>query len=420
MDYIKLIARVTDRDPGQEAARCDNCGADGLYYCDQAALAGNTEPDVAPVKEMSRNADLPIWVCSNIRRFEDVKKLIYAGADCVVADLAGCSTDAVSEACERFGATKVGLMADTGDKKEVETLLRDAIEKTGAGQIFLRGEASDPQCARTADYLKESLHLPVCLITDRKDPDSLAAAAAMSMPDALIIDGDGESDFMEIKQLLSKRSIPVNTLTSALPFDAFKKGSDGLVPCIAQDFRTGQVLMLAYMSKESYEKTIETGRMTYYSRSRQELWTKGETSGHYQYVRSMDIDCDKDTILAKVSQIGAACHTGNRTCFFTSLMQRDTSAHNPLEVFEDVFATILDRRDHPREGSYTNYLFDKGVDKILKKVGEEATEIVIAAKNPDSDELKYEICDFLYHMMVLMAERDVTWKDITDELAQRH
>ena len=178
--------------------------------------------------------------------------------------------------------------------------------------------------------------------------------------------------------------------------------------------------MVANMNEEAYHKTIETGKMTYWSRSRQELWKKGDTSGHYQYVKSLDIDCDKDTILAKVAQIGAACHTGNESCFFTNLVSKNYEDVNPMTIFDQVMETILERKEHPKEGSYTNYLFDKGIDKILKKVGEEATEIVIAAKNPDSDELKYEICDFLYHMMVLMAERDVNWKEITKELASRH
>lgn len=159
--------------------------------------------------------------------------------------------------------------------------------------------------------------------------------------------------------------------------------------------------------------------MTYFSRSRQELWTKGMTSGHIQYVKSLTADCDYDTILAKVSQVGAACHTGNPTCFFNEIVKKEYVEKNPLKVLEDVYEIILDRKAHPKEGSYTNYLFDKGIDKILKKVGEEATEIVIAAKNPDPEEVKYEISDFLYHMMVLMAERGVTWEDITQELSQR-
>ena len=131
------------------------------------------------------------------------------------------------------------------------------------------------------------------------------------------------------------------------------------------------------------------------------------------------MDCDNDTLLAKVHQIGAACHTGNRSCFYRTILKKEYDETNPLKVFEDVYGVIEDRKIHPKEGSYTNYLFDKGIDKILKKVGEEATEIIIAAKNPDPEEIKYEISDFLYHVMVLMAERGVTWEDITKELARR-
>lgn len=177
--------------------------------------------------------------------------------------------------------------------------------------------------------------------------------------------------------------------------------------------------MLAYMNRQSFEQTLKTGKMTYYSRSRRELWLKGETSGHYQYVKALSLDCDNDTILAKVKQVGAACHTGARSCFFKTLVQKEYRDTNPLKVFEDVFAVILDRKEHPKEGSYTNYLFDKGLDKILKKIGEEATEIVIAAKNPNPEEIKYEISDFLYHMMVLMADRGINWEEIMEELANR-
>ena len=135
----------------------------------------------------------------------------------------------------------------------------------------------------------------------------------------------------------------------------------------------------------------------------------------------MYLDCDSDTLLCKVIQIGAACHTGNKSCFFNELYSKDVrNEHNPIKVFEEVFDVIKDRKVNPKEGSYTNYLFDKGIDKILKKCGEEATEIVIAAKNPDPQETVYEMSDFLYHMMVLMAEKKISWTDLTRELANRH
>ena len=222
---------------------------------------------------------------------------------------------------------------------------------------------------------------------------------------------------MELKQQLKKNGIAVDTFESAVAWEDFKLNSDGLIPVIVQDYRTSEVLMMAYMNQEAFEATLHSGLMTYFSRSRQSLWLKGETSGHYQYVKSLSLDCDNDTLLAKVNQIGAACHTGARSCFFQTLVKKEYQETNPLKVFEDVFAIILDRKENPKEGSYTNYLFDKGIDKILKKLGEEATEIVIAAKNPDPEEVKYEISDFLYHMMVLMADKGVTWEDITRELA---
>lgn len=211
----------------------------------------------------------------------------------------------------------------------------------------------------------------------------------------------------------------MTSFESMMEFSQFKTNEQGLIPVIVQHYKSQEVLMLAYMNQEAFDHTIKTGKMTYYSRSRQCLWTKGETSGHYQYVKSLTIDCDLDTLLAKVDQVGAACHTGNPTCFFQPLAGNDFDETNPLKVFESVYDTIVDRKEHPKEGSYTNYLFEKGIDKILKKVGEEATEIVIAAKNPNPEEVKYEVSDFLYHVMVLMVERGITWEDIIRELADR-
>ena len=173
------------------------------------------------------------------------------------------------------------------------------------------------------------------------------------------------------------------------------------------------------MNREAFDETVRTGVMTYWSRSRQELWVKGLTSGHFQYLKEMRIDCDNDTVLVKVAQIGAACHTGNRSCFYRTVLKKEYADRNPMKIFESVYDVIEDRRVHPKEGSYTNYLFEKGIDKILKKCGEEAAEIIIAAKNPNPEEIKYEIADFLYHVMVLMSERGITWEDVSQELANR-
>lgn len=224
---------------------------------------------------------------------------------------------------------------------------------------------------------------------------------------------------MAVKHQLEDLGYKANLTKCSIDFKELKTNENGLIPVVVQDYQTNDVLMLAYMNEEAFNATISTGRMTYFSRSRNELWEKGLTSGHFQYLKSLEIDCDNDTLLAKVYQVGAACHTNNRSCFYRNIYKKDYKENNPHKVFEDVYNVILDRKEHPKEGSYTNYLFDKGIDKILKKVGEECTEIVIAAKNPNPEEIKYEISDFLYHVMVLMAERGVTWEDVTTELSRR-
>lgn len=455
MDYIKLIAQISsddDKEQVQETARYyDNSGADELYYYDGQSFKEGKEEDIKTMQTICRSADIPFNVCAKVKRFEDIKKMIYAGAKRVFVKTEGQENlDAVKEASERFGADRIYLYlemdalaaasakedaaeagADPAEQPENGTLslpercllrARKAVEEEGFGGIVLAGDFMENVYVQTADFLKVKLNVPVFIIAETGDEAAAADLLKMSMAEGMIFACAPERrlDFMAVKQYLKAQKLPVNTFESAISFEDFKLNSDGMIPVITQDYKTGEVLMLAYMTKESFEKTIATGKMTYFSRSRQELWTKGDTSGHYQYVKSLTLDCDNDTILAKVAQIGAACHTGSRTCFFKELVRKEYDDRNPLAVFEDVFATILDRKEHPKEGSYTNYLFDKGIDKILKKVGEEATEIVIASKNPDAEELKYEICDFLYHMMVLMADRGVTWKEITDELAQRH
>ncbi|BCB05627.1 bifunctional phosphoribosyl-AMP cyclohydrolase/phosphoribosyl-ATP diphosphatase HisIE [Bacillus sp. KH172YL63] len=192
----------------------------------------------------------------------------------------------------------------------------------------------------------------------------------------------------------------------------------GLVPAIVQDAATKEVLTLAYMNEESLKKTVESGETWFYSRSRQALWHKGETSGNTQTVKSITWDCDKDALLVMVDKKGPACHTGEESCFHEGVYGTvGSSSANILLTLEKL---IEERELEMPEGAYTTYLFEKGVDKILKKVGEEATEVVIAAKNRDSEELKWEIADLLYHVLVLMREQKLPLDDVLDVLVERH
>lgn len=194
-----------------------------------------------------------------------------------------------------------------------------------------------------------------------------------------------------------------------------KYNEKGLIPAIVTDARTGKVLMLAYMNRESLEISIKEERTCFYSRSRQELWRKGETSGNVQSVVSIATDCDLDTLLVSVVPAGPACHTGNESCFFNPIYEGSA----PFTI-EGLMELIKGRKTDKKEGSYTTYLFEKGRDKILKKVGEEATEVIIAGKADDKAETIYELADLMYHAMVLMADMDISVDDILKELASRH
>ena len=342
-EKVRATATAEWQDAMETAARLRN---DGVGYMILKNISeGDAENDLAihTAKHMIQASDMPAAICGNIRRFEDIKKYIYAGAIFVFCDEASeQEMEAYKEGVARFGEERVKV-------------------------------------------------------------------APVSKIDAAVANGED----------LNTIGLPAYEITVNASWDECKLNEQGMLPVVTQDYRTNEVLMVAYMDREAFEKTISTGIMTYYSRSRKELWVKGLTSGNFQYVKSLYLDCDKDTLLAKVYPVGPACHTGAVSCFFNKVLEKPSVAVDPNHVLADVMAIIQDRKANPKEGSYTNYLFDKGIDKILKKVGEEATEIVIAAKNPDPEEIKYEIADFLYHALVLMAEKGVSLEDIMIELANR-
>lgn len=212
--------------------------------------------------------------------------------------------------------------------------------------------------------------------------------------------------------------------------DQITYDAQGLVPAIVQDAVSKEVLMLAYMNSESLQRTIQTGDTWFWSRSRGELWNKGATSGHTQKVKSLRYDCDADTLLVLVEQVGPACHNGTYTCFTANIPLGDegsvqvaapaATAGDRFAILGELEAVIASRDAERPEGAYTTYLFEKGVDKILKKVGEETAEVIIAAKNKDNDELRYEASDLIFHLMVLLRNNKLPLDDIMKELANRH
>ncbi len=398
--------RVLSEDPETFCQNLSVKGADAIILFDLSDGDDEHEQSLLMIRKITRSMDTPVYGAGAIERLEDVKKLLYAGCRKVALNMAKRSNiELIEEAGKRFSPEKIYVCADS--LEQILDNLKIIKENTSAaillGKLFV-------------DSFSEVPVIPVI-------NEETSVADILSKPGVFGISGDvinkNGDDLFAIKDEMAKAGIDTAVGTSALSWDDLNPDANGLIPVVCQDVMTNAVLMVAYMNREAFEITVREGIMTYYSRSRKSLWKKGETSGHYQYVKELYSDCDNDTLLAKVIQIGGACHTGEYSCFFNELIKKETGRTDPYSVLQDVMSVILDRKDNPKEGSYTNYLFDKGIDKILKKIGEEATEIVIAAKNPEPEESKYEIADFLYHVMVLMALKGLTWEDVMEELANR-
>lgn len=403
---------VVETDPLRLVHLYNEHNADELIVFDMSEGDEEHEEALDMLKEICAVSEVDVIGAGNIKRMEDVKKLLYAGCKKAILDYEKESNIAITEEVSlKFGRDKILL---SYNDPQILSDHKALIEKYVSCMVLMNPH----QIRETEKGIDLPFYVQINQIALNKLMEIFAYEHVCGITGNTI--NDNYKEIFTLKNLCKESGIQVETFEAAYKWADFKKNSDGMVPVVVQDYRTLEVLMVAYMNEEAYEQTLALGKMTYYSRSRQELWLKGATSGHYQYVKSLTADCDMDTILAKVSQVGAACHTGAKSCFFNEITKKDyEEADNPLQVFEEVLDVIKDRKLHPKEGSYTNYLFDKGIDKILKKLGEEATEIVIAAKNPNANEVKYEISDFLYHMMVLMVEKDVSWEEITTELANR-
>lgn len=308
-------------------------------------------------------------------------------------------------------------ISETDKEKEASMDFLRSVSKDLDVQIFLIDNYRRFEDFKHALYANVS---GVCLPFQEKESPQAKEAMGRFGDSAFFFYTSEEELLLRISEMEKKER---EERLASFDFTSLKTDNAGLLPVITRDYRTKEVLMLAYMSRETLEATLQNLVMCYYSRSRKSFWRKGDTSGHYQWLKSLRIDCDNDTLLAEVTSMGPACHTGEESCFFTDLLlppkERETEDEHPFAVLQRDFDVIEERRKHPKEGSYTNYLFEKGLDKILKKLGEEAVEMVIASKNSDPRELVYETADFLYNTMVLLSLKGLTWEDVMEELKRR-
>lgn len=364
------------------------------------------------IRTINRNLEIKVCAGGNINGMDDVKRFLYAG--CLQVILNGSKPSALSiatEASQRFGKDRILVSV-----KNVDFIFKNQkiLEETFHELLLLDSEILD-----SVENITMVPHVVTYQEFDfGRISEALKRKAVRGFTGPFIC--NPRTDVMDLKARFSDEGIKMDNFAPDLKWSDLKLNSDGMIPVIVQDYRTDEVLMLAYMNEEAFNTTIRIGKMTYFSRSRQELWIKGLTSGHIQYVKSLTADCDYDTILAKVAQVGAACHTGNRTCFFNEIVKKEYMEKNPLRVLESIYDTIQERKSHPVDGSYTSVLFEKGTDEILKFLGKESMDLLVASANPEKkSKIPEEISDLLYSCMVLMVEKGITWEDITGELSQR-
>lgn len=397
---------IVSENPIELAKYYSDNGADELIVFDLSNTDQEQEESLDILKKINCAIRIPMTVGGNIKRQEDVKKILYTGAKRAIINLSKPDMlSMIEEVSKRFGKDKIAVSLNDFDALFKQ---QNLIEKYSSAMIFMHRldlasvmNITDILCVVVTDTMEESELYKI-----------LASPGVKGLSGKYI--NDVETSFEKFKAKCTEQGIKMTSFECTLDFSEFRVNQDGLVPVVVQDYKTGEVLMMDYMDEESFDYTIKTGRMKYYKGS-----IHKQVKDNYQYVKSIMIDCDKVTLLAKVDQVGTVCQLGHRTCFHNLIAGTEYKEQNPLQVVEKIYETIQDKKKNPVEGSYTTYLFDRGIDTILKKIGEEATEIVIAAKNPNPEELKYEITDFLYHAMVLMAEKDVNWKDIIKELSER-
>lgn len=391
------------------AGRYNDSGVDKIFLMDLSDNETEHLTNMMAIRNINRAIDVKTAGGGNIKRLDDIKLFFYAGCQEVVLNGGKADTiNLVKEAAIRFGKEKILVSVDNVN---FAFKTRDYIKECVHELVLMKPEL--------ASGIENITSIPYILRQDEYDLDKITELLKSESIRGIygnFIDSYN-TDIMQLKSTLSDRGISMDNFEPKLHWEDLKTNSDGLVPVIAQDYQTGQVYMLAYMNEEAFNTTIRIGKMTYWSRSRQELWTKGLTSGHIQYVKSLTADCDYDTILAEISQVGGiACHTGAPSCFFNNIIQKEYVDRSPRKIFENTLNEIIKEKN---EDSAVKEIFDQGINNILRKIGEETSEVIIAGKDSNKQEIIHEITDLIYNLMFLMSDNEISWDDITTELATR-
>lgn len=401
---------IYDGDAVKLAQHYEKRGADSLIIYNISKEKAEKEQAVRMVREICINVDIPV-IAGGIDTLEDAKRLLLAGCTKVFLNVENKADMQILQAISgQFGKEKIAAcIMDFQSVSAIEgylSLLQECVSLVLVfGDNFHLYDVVSRLPLNTIPVLSVFYLEHVLALLRLKNVVGISGKAL----------SDPNGDLFEFRKLFSQHGVCLQSCESDFQWEDLKTNGDGLVPVIVQDYKNEQVLMMAYMNREAYEMTLMTGRMTYFSRSRQKLWLKGETSGHFQYVKQILIDCDNDTLLAKVAQKGAACHTGNRTCFYRELVEKRYEDYNPFTVFESIMTDIRGQKKNISEGTYIDGAFDQEMDQILQKTGESFTGLMLATKNRDKEKARQQLSDHLFRLMSIMDQLGISWKDIVRE-----
>ena len=389
----------------------NDSGIDKIMIFDLSTSDEEHEKNIHTIKLLNRNLEVKVCAGGNINRIDDIKKLLYAGcAQVILNGSKALSMSLAEEASGRFGKDRMLVSVNNVDfifkqQKAIREMFHEMYILNPMVLDALENLTTVPYVVHMQEYNFDRM---IALL----NRDHIRGIAGPFIDDP-------DNDIMALKSLLSQNGIKMDNFAPELLWEDLVKNSEGLVPVIVQDYLTDEVLFMSYMNEVAFNTTIHNGKMTYYNKEERQMYYTGLNDIDIQYVKSLTADNKKKTILAKVSCVTGANSDYLHSTYNNTIVKKAFIKKNPLNVLEEVYAIILDRKNNPKDSSYTNYLFDKGLEKILKCLGEDYTELVMAAMKENNEELKYEIADFLYHSMVLMVEKGVTWQDITAEFAQR-
>lgn len=397
--------------PDDIARMFNDCGIDNILLMDISDNLEGHRLSMATIKEINRILEVTAYGYGWIDSINDVRDYMFAGCEKVILNSSSPEINTlITEAGTRYGKDKLSLSLDTVD---VLFKQKTAIEEN-FDDLFLFSKD-------IIEAVENMTEVPYYAFIEGDDLKEYVEA--MKNEHCLGVGGyildKLTTDIMLLKYRFRNMGIPVYIFESSLDWSEFKLDNDGLIAVVTQDYTTNEVLNYGYMDEEAFNETMSSGKMAYYNKETRQVARHGINNGHYQYVKSLSVDCHKQVLLAKISQVGCACHTGNYSCFFTEILRKDYIEKNIFKLLENKYNNISARKNHPIEGSYTARLFENGLNEILKKLQTVTTDMTLYAKDEDTDALPATIADLLYVTMVLMCEYDIRWDDITREMGER-